>query len=54
MKAERGIIDYEPVYGVVIKMTDREAKFFAEFLGTNEFPTYAQHIREALENGTDN
>ena len=54
MKAERGIIDYEPVYGVVIKMTDREAKFFAEFLGTNEFSTYAQRIREATENGTDN
>ena len=54
MKAERGIIDYEPVYGVVIKMTDGEAEFFAEFLDLNEFPTYAQRIREAIENGTDN
>lgn len=54
MKAERGIIDYEPVYGVVIKMTDKEAERIANVFEKNESITYAKCIRKAIKNGTDN
>lgn len=49
MKVERDVIDYEPVYGVVIKMTDKEAEFLANFFESHEFPTYAQRIRNAVQ-----
>lgn len=54
MKVEKGIIDYEPVYGVVIKITDREAALLAKLFESREFLTYAKRIREVIENGTDN
>lgn len=54
MKVEKGVIDYEPVYGVVIKMSNKEAIALAKLLETHEFPSYAKLIYEEITNGTDN